>query len=89
VRNHVIANGEPSVFILAFGVLWEIAEFAGGAVGKALTSQEVLVQYGIGDIVSDLVFNTIAAVVVAIWGTGYFEDVAAILTERVSGTEDS
>ncbi|PSQ09038.1 hypothetical protein BRC95_01945 [Halobacteriales archaeon QS_5_68_33] len=72
------------VFILAFGVLWEIAEFAGGAVGKTVTGQEVLIQYGIVDIVSDLVFNTIAAVAVALWGTGYFDDIGAIATGRLS-----
>jgi Na+-transporting methylmalonyl-CoA/oxaloacetate decarboxylase gamma subunit len=76
------------VFILAFGVLWEIGEFAGGFVGKAVSSQEILIQYGIEDIVADLVFNTIAAVAVALWGTGYFDDIAAIFTGRLSDSEN-
>lgn len=74
-------------FIVAFAVLWEIGEFAGGALGTALAGTEVLVQYGISDVVSDLVFSTLAAVVVALWGTGYFEDVAAIFTGRLPGSE--
>lgn len=76
------------VFILAFGVLWEIGEFAGGAVGTAVSGTEILVQYGIRDIVSDLVFNTIAASAVALWGTGYFDDFAAVFTGRLSGGDN-
>lgn len=76
------------VFILAFGVFWEIAEFAGGALGTAVAGKEVLVQYGIEDIVADLVFNTIAAAIVALWGTGHFEDVTAIFTGRLSGGDN-
>jgi hypothetical protein len=75
------------VFILAFGVLWEIVEFTGGIVGRTLSGKELLIQYGIDDIVSDLVFNTIAAVVVALWGTGYFDDIAAIFSGRLSKRE--
>lgn len=72
-------------FILAFGVAWEIAEFGGGALGSAITGSEFLVQYGIRDIVADLVFNTLAAAAVALWGTGYFDGVATIFTRHLSG----
>lgn len=71
-------------FILAFGVLWEVAEFGGGAAGTFLTGQELLVQYGVEDIASDLTFNTLAAAAVALWGTGYFDDVADIYAGRFS-----
>ncbi|MFC7141914.1 hypothetical protein ACFQMA_19015 [Halosimplex aquaticum] len=71
--------------VMAFGVAWEIGEFAAGAVGAALTGTEVLVQYGVSDIVADLTFNTIAAAAVALWGTGYFDGVAAAFSRGVFG----
>ncbi|WP_415382222.1 hypothetical protein [Halosimplex sp. TS25] len=71
--------------VMAFGVLWEIGEFTAGAVGAALTGTEVLVQYGVTDIVSDLTFNTIAAAAVALWGTGYFDGMAAAISRGVFG----
>ncbi|MFB6140503.1 MAG: hypothetical protein ABEJ26_08725 [Halosimplex sp.] len=77
------------VFVMAFGVAWEIGEFSAGALGQLVAGQEVLVQYGVVDIVSDLVFNTLAAAVVALWGTGYFDGVAATLSREVFGTDRS
>jgi hypothetical protein len=71
--------------VMAFGVLWEIGEFTAGAFGAALTGTEVLVQYGVTDIVSDLTFNTIAAAAVALWGTGYFDGMAAAISRGVLG----
>lgn len=69
--------------ILAIGVAWEIVEFAAGGLAAALTGEEVLVQYGIDDIVLDLVFNTLAAAVVALVATGYFTGMAAFLARRI------
>jgi hypothetical protein len=80
VRSDQINLGEDFrslftvVFILATGVAWEIAEFAAGPVGSFITGKEILTQYGIEDIVLDLFFNTVAAVLVALWGLGYFVD---------------
>ncbi|WP_436924187.1 hypothetical protein [Halosimplex amylolyticum] len=71
--------------VMAFGVLWEIGEFSAGAVGATLTGTEVLVQYGVTDIVADLTFNTIAAAAVALWGTGYFDGMAAAFARGVFG----
>ncbi|WP_231188238.1 hypothetical protein [Haladaptatus sp. DYF46] len=69
-------------FILAFGVAWEIAEFTVGGLASMLGSKAVLTQYGTDDIVSDLVFNTIAAIFIAIWGTTYFRSITAIVSRR-------
>jgi uncharacterized membrane protein len=73
------------LFIMAFGVTWEIFEFASGTIAATLLGKEVLVQYGISDIVYDLLFNTLAAAVVAIWGTGYFSGLASLFTQVLSG----
>jgi len=77
------------VVILAVGVTWEIIEFSVGGATMALTGEEALVQYGLRDTIYDLTANTLAATALATWGTGYFDDVAAILSLGVFGTERS
>ena len=72
------------VFVLAFGVVWEIVEFS---VDVVTTSLEVemsgFTQHGLNDTLLDLVFNTIGAVIVAIWGTAYLTDVADAIEKRI------
>lgn len=68
------------VFVLAFGVLWEIAEFASGGLASLIGGEAVLAQYGMDDIVLDLLFNGIGALLVALWGTGYFDALTGALT---------
>lgn len=72
--------------ILAFGVAWELLEFGAGGLASMMGSKSALVQYGIDDIVLDLTFNTLAAVVVALWGTQYFRDLTAIAVRRAPRT---
>lgn len=43
---------------------------AGGVLWAGLT----LVVYGIDDIVTDMIFNTVGALLVAVWGSDYFDD---------------
>ena len=74
------------IFILAFGVAWEIVEFSVSGLTAVLgVGDSALVQYGKDDIVFDLVFNTIAATIVAIWGTRYFDDITSIISGRIIG----
>jgi VanZ family protein len=74
------------VFILlltvAFGVLWEVIEFAIAEAATLTGGAPVLTQYGLGDTLLDLVFDTIGAVVVATWGTAYLSDVVGAITDR-------
>ena len=65
-------------FILAVGVAWEIVEFAAGGLAAMLGNEAALVQYGLDDIVYDLLFNTLAAAAVALFGTHYFRDITTI-----------
>jgi hypothetical protein len=76
-------------FILAFGVAWEIVEFGAGTFAGLFGGGAALVQYGLDDIVLDLVFNTIGAAIVALAGTRYFRSVTAILSRRLFGSSDS
>ncbi|WP_276280687.1 hypothetical protein [Halorussus caseinilyticus] len=55
------------VFVMAFGVLWEIVEFGAELASAAVGGTAVLVQYGLDDIINDLLFNQVGALVVAGW----------------------
>ncbi len=71
------------VFVLAFGVLWEILEFASGGVASLVGGEAVLAQYGTRDIVLDLAFNAVGALLVATLGTDYLRDVARGVAETL------
>ena len=68
------------VFVLAAGIFWEVLEFALGGLVPV---------YGIDDIVTDLIFNAVGAVIVAVWGTGYVTGLVRFIKERIqpSGSE--
>jgi hypothetical protein len=77
------------LFVVAFGVLWEVIEFAVGGLATLLGSGSILTQYGLEDTLLDLVFDTIGGLVVAVWGTAYLGDVIGALTRRLdSRTHD-
>jgi len=71
------------VFVAAFGVFWEVLEFAIGGAATVLGSGSVLTQYGLEDTIYDLVFDLVGAVIVAVWGTAHLTDVAGAVTERI------
>ncbi|MFW6435306.1 MAG: hypothetical protein ACOCY1_02895 [Halovenus sp.] len=62
------------VFVLAAGVFWEVLEFALG---------NLLTVYGVQDIVTDMVFNTLGAIIVAVWGTRHVSGVTGFFLERL------
>lgn len=59
------------LFVVSVGVLWEIMEFATDGLMLALGAEPVLAQYGLDDTMTDMLFNTLGAIVVATWGTAY------------------
>ena len=71
------------VFVLAFGVLWEVIEFTLGGLSSVLGGSAVLTQYGLTDTMLDLVFDVVGGLVVAIWGTAYLTNVSDALAERL------
>ncbi len=71
--------------VLAFGVFWEVIEFVISGVAGALGTGSIITQYGIGDTMLDLVFDTVGGIIVATWGTVYLTDVVGQLGERISG----
>jgi len=71
------------MFVLAYGVFWEILEFTIGRVAAAFGVGSVLTQYGLEDTLKDLVFNTLGAVVVTLWGTAHLNDISGYIRERL------
>lgn len=70
------------VFVLAFGVLWEILEFATGGAAAVLGGEPVLAQRGVSDVVYDLFYNTVGGVVVAALGAVHTNQLADALAKR-------
>ncbi len=75
------------LFVLAFGVLWEVLEFAVTELAAATGGVSVLTQYGLGDTMLDLVFDSVGAVVVAVWGTAHLNDVVGVVSEWFDGRQ--
>ncbi|KAB1190578.1 hypothetical protein GJR96_16610 [Haloferax sp. MBLA0076] len=74
------------VFVMAFGVLWELLEFYIGVVSQLLGAEEVLTQYGLDDTVLDLMYNTLGGLLVAIFGTAHLTGISDQLRGRLEGT---
>lgn len=62
------------IFVLAMGVFWEVIEFGFG---------DLIEVYGVNDIVTDMIFNTLGATIVAIWGTEYVGGLIYFLQKRL------
>jgi len=69
------------LFVLAFGVLWEVIEFAIMETSTHFGTGTVLTQYGLDDTLLDLVFDSIGAIIVAIWGTAHLTGVVDGVSE--------
>jgi hypothetical protein len=75
-------------FVMAFGVSWEILEFSIDIVGNAVGSESVgFTQHGLEDTLTDLVFDTVGGVIVAIWGTAHLSDVSDEIWARISSDQ--
>lgn len=74
------------LFVMAFGVFWELLEFFIGLAAAEFGAPRVLTQYGLGDTMFDLVFDSAGALVVAVVGTavlsGFSSQLADLLEAR-------
>ena len=71
------------VFVMAFGVFWEIIEFTLGLASQLLGGEAVLAQYGLDDTVTDLLFNQLGAILVAGWDAARPQEAADTATEAM------
>ncbi len=71
------------LFVLAFGVLWEVIEFAIGGLAAVVGFGSVLTQYGLEDTMLDLIFDMAGAAVVAVWGGTRLSGVVRALATRL------
>lgn len=73
------------IFATSFGVTWEIMEFGTGLLSTVIGGEPLLAQYGPSDVVLDLLFNSVGALVVALWGMTYFDGLRRLAVLRFGG----
>lgn len=74
------------VVTLAFGVFWEVLEFSMRGVTDILGIQAVLIQYSLEDTLTDLVFDAVGAILVALFGTRRLSTTVDSLVGRLERT---
>lgn len=77
------------LFVIAFGVLWEVIEFAVGGAATMVGSDNVLTQYSLADTMLDLLFDIIGGILVAIWGTAHLTDIVGALTKKLDASRET
>ena len=65
------------LFVMAFGVFWEVIEFSITLAASATGNDTILTQFGLTDTMLDLVFDAIGAIIVAVWGTAHLTGVVS------------
>ncbi|WP_246998049.1 hypothetical protein [Halosolutus gelatinilyticus] len=73
------------VFVLAFGVLWELLEFGIDQSARRLGMGAIVAQHGLSDTIVDLVYDVVGAAVAAIWGSIYLTDLTHRIADRFDG----
>ena len=76
------------IFTLAFGVLWELLEFGLDGLASMTGTDSVLAQVSLANTMSDLVFDLVGGVLVAVWGAAYLSGVSRSLADKLASEED-
>jgi len=71
------------VVVLAFGVIWELFEFALDVIADATGATMPLAQRGLDDTVRDLMFNSLGALLVALFGQAHLTGFADVVREQL------
>ena len=71
------------IFILAFGVIWELIEFGISGLAEVLGAETILTQYGLEDSMKDLMFNTAGGMLAAFFGEIYLNDTVEQVREII------
>lgn len=75
------------VIVLAFGVIWELFEFGLDIFGETTGIIPPLSQHGLADTVKDLMFNSVGALIVALFGQAHLLGTARAVRERFLAKE--
>lgn len=70
------------VVVLSFGVVWELFEFALDIIALSTGVTMPLAQHGLDDTITDLMYNSLGALIVALFGQAHLTIVAEILREH-------
>jgi len=76
------------VVVLSFGVVWELFEFGLDIVADETGISMPLAQFGLDDTVADLMYNSVGALLVAIFGQAHLSGVAETVREALFGTSE-
>ncbi len=71
------------IFVAAFGVIWEVIEFAVSGFAELTGSRTVLTQHGLEDTMKDMIFDLVGASLVALFGEAYLLGVVGQIRERL------
>ena len=75
------------VIVLSFGVVWELFEFGLDIVADATGLEMPLAQHGLDDTVRDMMFNSVGALLVAVFGQAHLTGVAQLVQQRLLAVE--
>lgn len=75
------------IFVIAFGVIWEVLEFTIALLAKILGGEPILTQYGLEDTMKDLIFNTIGGITVAIIGEAYLNNTIQQIKQKIENQD--
>ncbi|WP_050033033.1 hypothetical protein [Halorubrum halophilum] len=76
------------VVVLAFGVVWELFEFGLDILADETGIEMPLAQFGLDDTVADLTYNSVGALLVALFGQAHLTGVAERVREGLYGALD-
>ncbi len=77
------------IFTLAFGVLWEILEFGLDGLSSWTGTDSVLAQVSLANTMTDIFFDLLGGVLVAVWGAAYLAGVSRSLADKLAAGERS
>ena len=75
------------VIVLSFGVVWELFEFGLDIVATTTGLEMPLAQHGLDDTVRDMMFNSVGALLVAVFGQAHLTGVAELVQQRLLAVE--
>ena len=75
------------IVVLAFGVVWELFEFGLDIAADATGLTMPLAQHGLDDTVRDSMFNSLGALIVAVFGQVHLTNLAETVRERFLTTD--